>query len=77
MAVAAGYAPFALGTDTCGSITGPAVHASLVGFRPTHGSVSTDGVIPLSATQDAVEVIASTAHDTCTVAESSARQPRH
>ncbi|QNV37173.1 amidase [Rothia terrae] len=68
VAVAAGYAPFALGTDTCGSITGPAAHASLVGFRPTHGSVSTDGVIPLSAAQDAVGVIASTAHDTCTVA---------
>lgn len=66
--ITAGFAPFALGTDTCGSITGSAAHASLVGFRPTHGSVSTDGVIPLSATQDAVGVIASTAHDASTIA---------
>lgn len=46
VAVAAGFAPIALGTDTCGSVVGPAAHAGLVGFRPSHDAISRDGVVP-------------------------------
>lgn len=56
-AVAADFAPFALGTDTSGSIRGPASVTGNVGMRPTLGLTSRSGVIPLSLTADDVGVI--------------------
>ena len=53
-AVAAGLADFALGTDTGGSVRVPASHCGIFGFRPTHGAVSTDGVLPLAPRFDTV-----------------------
>lgn len=53
-AVASGLVPFALGTDTAGSIRIPASYCGLVGVRPTHGSVSTRGVVPLAPSFDTV-----------------------
>ena len=51
-AVAAHFAPFALGTDTTGSIRGPASVTGLVGYRPSMGVTSRVGVVPLSLTFD-------------------------
>jgi amidase len=51
-AVALGLAPLAVGTETDGSITSPAEHQSLVGFKPTLGLVSRTGILPISASQD-------------------------
>ena len=48
-----------LGTDTLGSIRVPASYCGLYGFRPTHGRVSVDGVMPLAQTFDTVGVLAS------------------
>lgn len=56
-AVAADFAPFALGTDTSGSIRGPASVTGNVGMRPTLGLTSRSGVIPLSLTADDAGVI--------------------
>jgi amidase len=51
-AVAAGLAPLAVGTETDGSIVCPASVNGVVGLKPTVGSVPTDGVVPISASQD-------------------------
>ncbi|TDF94474.1 amidase [Paenibacillus piri] len=54
VAVAGGLADFALGTDTAGSIRIPASYCGIYGFRPTHGAVSLEGVIPLAPSFDTV-----------------------
>lgn len=53
-AVAAGLCWAAIGTDTAGSIRLPASFCGIVGFKPTYGVVSTEGVIPLSGSYDHV-----------------------
>jgi amidase len=52
VAVAAGYAPAAIGTETDGSITCPAAVNGIVGLKPTVGLISRTGVVPISVTQD-------------------------
>ena len=52
VAVAAAYAPLGLGTDTGGSIRGPATANGIVGLKPTHGLLSRSGIIPLSLSFD-------------------------
>jgi amidase len=52
VAVAAGYAPLGLGTDTGGSVRGPSTANGIVGLKPTHGLLSRDGIIPLALTFD-------------------------
>jgi amidase len=54
VAVAAGLVDFALGTDTGGSVRVPSSFVGVFGFRPTHGVVSTEGVIPFSPSYDTV-----------------------
>lgn len=51
-ALAAGYAPLAVGTETDGSIVCPASLCGVVGLKPTVGRVPTAGVIPIAASQD-------------------------
>jgi aspartyl-tRNA(Asn)/glutamyl-tRNA(Gln) amidotransferase subunit A len=51
-ALAAGLVPFALGTDTGGSIRHPASACGVVGMKPTYGAVSLQGVFPLSSSID-------------------------
>src|SRR6185503_15397416 len=53
-AVAAGFVPMALGTDTGGSIRNPADACGIVGLKPTYGLVSRRGVFPLAFTLDHV-----------------------
>jgi amidase len=66
-AVAADFAAFALGTDTSGSIRGPANVAGLVGLRPTQGLISRGGVVPSSPTFDSVGILARTPQDVAIV----------
>ncbi len=52
VAVAAGLCAGAMGSDTGGSIRGPAAFCGIVGLKPTYGRVSRRGVFPLSYTLD-------------------------
>ncbi|MFF1789608.1 amidase [Kitasatospora sp. NPDC058243] len=67
VAVAAGAATFALGTDTGGSIRVPAALNGVVGLKPTYGLVPRHGVTSLSWSLDHVGPIARTVEDTALV----------
>jgi len=54
VAAAAGVVDFAIGTDTGGSVRIPASYCGIYGFRPTHGMVNINGVIPLAKSFDTV-----------------------
>jgi aspartyl-tRNA(Asn)/glutamyl-tRNA(Gln) amidotransferase subunit A len=62
-AVAAGLVPFALGTETSGSIITPCAFCGVTGLRPTYGLVSRAGAMALSWTLDKIGPIARTAED--------------
>jgi aspartyl-tRNA(Asn)/glutamyl-tRNA(Gln) amidotransferase subunit A len=62
-ALAAGLVPLALGTDTGGSVRMPAAACGVVGLKPAHGAVSTEGVFPLAASFDTVGPMARTVAD--------------
>ena len=62
-AVAAELCYGALGSDTGGSIRGPAACCGIVGFKPSYGLVSTRGVIPLAWSRDHVGPITRTVAD--------------
>jgi Asp-tRNA(Asn)/Glu-tRNA(Gln) amidotransferase A subunit family amidase len=57
-AVAAGFVPLALGTQTVDSVTTPAAYCGVVGFKPTFGRIPGDGVVPFSPSMDTVGVLA-------------------
>ncbi|RBW68102.1 amidase [Bacillus taeanensis] len=54
VAVSSGMVDFALGTDTGGSVRIPSSYCGIYGFRPTHGAVPIEGVIPLAKSFDTV-----------------------
>jgi aspartyl-tRNA(Asn)/glutamyl-tRNA(Gln) amidotransferase subunit A len=62
-AVAAGFVPASTGTDTGGSVRIPAALCGVVGLKPTKGSLSEAGTIPLSGTLDHAGLIARTVQD--------------
>jgi Asp-tRNA(Asn)/Glu-tRNA(Gln) amidotransferase A subunit family amidase len=66
-AVAAGLVPFAIGSETLGSIVSPGRRCGVVGLRPTFGRVSRAGCMALSWTMDKIGPMARTADDCGTV----------
>src|SRR5437868_2265046 len=63
VAVAAGLAPWAIGTDTGGSVRLPASFCGLTGLKTTIGRVSTYGILPLSPTLDTPGPLAHSVED--------------
>ncbi len=68
-AVAAGLVPFALGTETMGSIISPSLVCGTAGLRPTFGRVSRDGCMPLCPSYDKIGPMARTVYDCSLVLE--------
>ena len=62
-AVAAGLVPFALGSETWGSILSPATYCGITGLRPTWGLVSRAGAMELAWTMDKIGPLAHSAED--------------
>ncbi|HUP60464.1 MAG TPA: amidase [Thermoanaerobaculia bacterium] len=66
-AVAAGLVPFAIGSETSGSIITPAAFSGVTGLRPTYGAVSRFGAMALSWTMDKIGPMARSAADCNTI----------
>jgi aspartyl-tRNA(Asn)/glutamyl-tRNA(Gln) amidotransferase subunit A len=62
-ALAAGFLPAAIGTDTGGSIRGPAAFCGIAGLKPTYGRVSRRGVFPNTFTMDHIGPMTRSAED--------------
>jgi amidase len=67
VAVALGYAPAAIGTETDGSITCPAAVNGIVGLKPTVGLVSRSHIVPISHSQDTAGPMTRTVRDAAIV----------
>ncbi|MGE0038617.1 MAG: amidase family protein [Xanthobacteraceae bacterium] len=67
-AVAAAFAPIAIGSETQNSIQTPACYSSVVGYKPSVGTVSRTGVVPLVPSQDSPGPLARTVDDAALVA---------
>jgi len=67
VSVAAGFAMFALGTDTGGSIRRPASATGIVGLKPTYGLNGRTGIIPLALSMDTVGPMAHHVEDVAVV----------
>ena len=66
-AVSAGLVPFAIGTETWGSIVSPSTRCGVTGLRPTFGRVSRAGAMALSWSMDTIGPIARTVEDCAVV----------
>lgn len=75
MSVSAGYAPFAIGTETDGSLVAPSGRAALYTIKPSIGLVSQDGIIPISSNFDAAGPMTKSTYDLAALLDVLIRKP--
>ena len=76
-AVATGVLPAAIGSQTNGSVIRPAAFCGVVGFKPTHGRIPTDGVMPFAPTLDTLGTFTRSAADAARLTAVLAGEPIH
>ncbi len=76
-AVAAGFMPAAIGTDTAGSVRNPAGACGIVGLKPTYDLVSRTGVFPLAYSLDHVGPLVRSVADAAALLEVMAEPPQN
>ena len=67
--VSAGLLPFALGSDTMGSVRIPAAYCEVVGYKPSRGALSNRGLVPLAKDFDAIGLLTSSVADLAQILE--------